>query len=168
MMPSTTFWIYVTSRMFPLCLLWDVEPWAGLVLNWSLLALWEYLITVEQRQVYFEADMTNDLYNYYCSFKSEKSATLNDISGTNGIHVYRTTLWTNRKYVSLVAIHKNMVNTWARCVLQNSILLLTALISNQCCHSLYNHVFLFCRRISTAWWSWQNRPDRPTRRWWGW
>lgn len=65
--------------MFPLCLLWDVEPWAGLVLNWSLLALWEYLITVEQRQVYFEADMTNDLYNYYCSFKSEKSATLNDV-----------------------------------------------------------------------------------------
>lgn len=76
-----------------MCLLWDVEPWAELVLNWSPLALWEYLITVEQRQVYFEcnfeADMANELYNYYCSFKSEKSASLNsDIGGTKGIPRY--------------------------------------------------------------------------------
>lgn len=68
------------SRTFPSCLPWDAEPSAGLVLNWSQLALWEYLITVEQRQVYiewhFEADMTYNLYNYFYFYKSEKSASL--------------------------------------------------------------------------------------------
>lgn len=43
--------------------------------------LWEYLITVVQRQVYFECnleeDMTYDLYDYFYYYLSEKPATLN-------------------------------------------------------------------------------------------